>query len=91
MNEDYTKYLSVDNGNGVLISKYDAFILNREKINYCSCKSMSDLIFLIQQCLDENFNDDLEDVLSHLYETHYYQETHKQGLAFASLFLMYKK
>ena len=77
MNEDYTKYLSVDNGHGVLISKNDAYLLDKFDIDYYGCSSMSDLILLIEKCLEEDYDEELDLVLEHLSEVHYYQEVHK--------------
>ncbi len=75
--EDYTKYLSIDNGHGILLSKSDAYILNMYHINYCNCSSLKELIFLIEECLDECYDVELENVLMNLTEVHYYHETNK--------------
>jgi len=78
--EDYRKYLSIDNGKGILISKNDASILDMYNIDYYNCKSIKDLIFIINNYIDDNYDcelDDLEDVLNHLSEMHYYNEVKK--------------
>ena len=77
MNEDYTKYLSIDNGKGVLISRDSLRVLDRYSIDYAGCTSMKDLIVLIEDVLDECYDDELEIVLENLSETYYYQEVHK--------------
>lgn len=77
MIEDYTKYLSIDNGYGILINKDDAFILDQFHIDYYSCHSLKELIILIENVLDEDESDELEDVISHLNETYYYQNVKK--------------
>ncbi len=77
MKEDYTKYLSIDNGKGILISKDNAFILDKFSIDYVSCTNMKDLIILIEEVLDECYDEELEGVLENLSETYYYQEVHK--------------
>ena len=77
---DYYKYLSVDNGNGLLFSMNDARVMDFYNINYHNCRSMGDLIMIIGQFIDDNYNDDieeLEEVLSHLMESHYYFEVKK--------------
>ncbi len=77
MFEDYTKYLSIDNGHGVLISKSDACLLDRYHIDYYGCSCLSDLILLIEKYLDEDYDEELDLVLEHLCEVHYYQEVNK--------------
>ena len=81
MKLDCSRYLSVDNGYGILISQADALVLDQCKIVYLNCRSMSDLIMLLSNYIDDNYDgefDDIEDVLSHLMENHYYNETKKQ-------------
>ena len=51
---DYRKYLSIDNGKGLLISKSDAFILEQYGINYYDCSSISDLMLIINRFIDDN-------------------------------------
>ena len=78
--EDYRKYLSIDNGKGLLISKNDVFVLEHYDIDYCRCSSLSDLILLLSNYIDDNYDselDDLEEVLEHLMEMHYYYEIKK--------------
>ena len=77
MLEDYTKYLSVDNGHGVLISKDDAYLLDKYHIDYYSCFSLKELIQQIENCIDDEYDEELELVLEHLNETYYYQNVHK--------------
>lgn len=77
MLEDYTKYLSIDNGYGILINKDDAFILEQYGVDYYSCRSLKELIILIENVLDESDSEELEDVISRLSETYYYQNVKK--------------
>lgn len=78
---DYTKYLSYDNGNGLLLNKNDIFVLEQYGIDYFNCSSISDLIFKIGEFIDDsNWLDDmegLEEVVDHLNEMHYYNEIKK--------------
>ena len=46
MMEDYSKYLSYDNGKGILLNKYDKEVLDRYQINYQECSSIKSLIIL---------------------------------------------
>lgn len=78
--EDYRKYLSIDNGKGLLIRRNDAYILDSYGINYSSCSSISDLIVIISKYIDDNEIyelEDLEEVLSNLSEINYYNNTKK--------------
>ena len=76
---DYTNYLSVDNGKGLLLSRGDIEVLNRYKFDYHKYFSLSTLIFDIDNYLNNNIDDadDLEEVLIHLSETHYYKDINK--------------
>ena len=78
---DYTKYLSYDNGKGLLINFNDVFVLEKYGIDYSNCLNITDLIFQISEVLDNRlYEEDMEDlleVLSHLNEMHYYYETKK--------------
>ena len=75
--EDYSKYLSYDNGHGILLSSYDVLVLDRYHIDYVNCYSIKDLMIKIENELDIEYDDELDDVLSHLNEMHYYHETNK--------------
>lgn len=76
---DYSKYLSVDNGKGLLLKRSDCFVLEQYGIDYYKY-SMGDLILVIGNYIDDHYDDDIEDleeVLSNLVETHYYTEVKK--------------
>lgn len=78
--EDYRKYLSYDSGKGYLLSYYDVEVLNRHGIAYQECSNLKELIFLVEKYLDWNCEeelDELEEVLGHLNEMHYYYEVNK--------------
>ena len=80
MMEDYSKYLSYDNGKGILLNKYDKEVLDRYQIKYKECSSIKSLIILITDYLEDNYYeelDELENVLEHLEEIYYYNEVKK--------------
>ena len=77
MLEDYTKYLSIDNGRGVLISRDDLAILERFKIDFFQASSLKELILQIEECLEEDYDEDLETVIDHLSEVYYYEKVNK--------------
>jgi len=78
--EDYSKYLSYDNGKGLLLKKDDVFVLEQYGIDYKNCSSLGDLVIYIGNYIDDCAFEDveaLEEVLEHLMEVHYYHETNK--------------
>lgn len=77
MDEDYRKYLSYDNGHGLLISSYDKMIIDRYFVNYDCLTNVSDLIVLLEKVLEEFDDEELLNVIEHLSEVHYYQEVNK--------------
>ena len=77
MDEDYRKYLSYDNGHGILISSYDKMIIDRYFVNYDCLTKVSDLIILLEKVLEEFDDEELLNVIEHLSEVHYYQEVNK--------------
>lgn len=77
---DYSKYLSIDNGQGLLLNPNDVYVLKHYGIDYMKCSNMSDLIFIIGVYVDNHYNeelDELEEVLDHLLEVHYYTQVNK--------------
>lgn len=77
---DYRKYLSIDNGKGLLINQNDAFILEQYGIDYKKFSNMNDLIFALGNYIDSSYDEEieiLEEVMEHLLEYHYYYETKK--------------
>ena len=77
---DYLKYLSYDNGKGLLLNNNDKEVLDKYQINYQSCSNIKSLVVYINEYLEDNYYDELEDleyVLEHLEETYYYNEVNK--------------
>ena len=64
--------------NGLLLSDEDVSILKKYDINYLNVKDMKELLFIIDDILNEN-NDltDLEELCSKLEEISYYNMTNK--------------
>ena len=71
---DYSKYLSIDNGKGLLLNKEDIAILYKYGFDYKTYTNLSNLIFDIDNYINSNYlvDDDLEKVLIDLSETNYY-------------------
>ena len=76
---DYSKYLSVDNGRGLLLSQDDIEILNRYGFDYHNYTDLGSLIFDIDNYISYNldYDDDLELVLMRLSEKYYYNNVNK--------------
>ena len=70
--DDYSKYLSYDNGKGILLSYEDKEVLDRYDIDYNNISDIDMLLYEIDKCLEYNFSEDLELVLIHLSEVKYY-------------------
>ena len=58
--EDYRKYLSIDNGKGILLKQNDAYILSSYGIDYEEYSSMNDLIVVVSNYLDEHLDEELD-------------------------------
>lgn len=71
---DYSKYLSIDNGKGLLLNKEDIAILYKYGFDYKTYTNLSNLIFDIDNYINSNYlvDDDLEKVLIDLSEINYY-------------------
>ncbi|MBR3161910.1 MAG: hypothetical protein IKF19_04190 [Bacilli bacterium] len=71
---DYYKYLSIDNGKGVLFNREDIDILSLYGFDYMKYSNIRELIFDIDNYLNDTYEelDDLEEVLVRLSEIDYY-------------------
>lgn len=63
--------------NNMLLSDYQISVLNRNGINYNIFNNIRDLLFEIENCLDDYFDEELDLVSSQLAEFIYYNETKK--------------
>ena len=67
--------------NGIMLNDEQRDILSKHGIDYNNCKSLKELLFKIEQCLnDENIdydNIDLENVSLELSEIYYYNNVNK--------------
>ena len=77
-NIDYTKYLSLDNGKGILLSVGDVQILKRYGFDFECYSSIKDLLMDLDNYCNNNFiEEDLEDVLNKISEMYYYNYVNK--------------
>ena len=74
--EDYSKYLSVDNGKGLLLNQDDIIVLENNGFDYTKYSSLSELIFDVDNYINQGYGDDiLEEVLLKISEVNYYINT----------------
>ena len=74
---DYDKLLLSRRENGLLLSDYQISILNRSGIDYSKFFNFRDLLFEIQLCLDDFYDEELDLVSSQISEFIYYNDTNK--------------
>lgn len=76
--EDYSKYLSVDNGKGLLLNQDDILVLENNGFDYTKYSSLSELIFDVDNYINQGYGDDiLEEILLKISEVNYYINTKK--------------
>lgn len=74
---DYEKLLLKRRDNNILLSDYQVSVLNKNGIDYRNFSNVRDLLFEIETCLDDNFNEELDNVSLQLSEFVYYSDTKK--------------
>lgn len=77
---DLEKDMLKDYGNGMLLTENYIEVLNRYNIDYKKCSSLNSLIYEIEECLNDSYTadaDDLEWLATELSERNYYQNTRK--------------
>lgn len=72
------KYMHKEVKNGIFLSDYQLEVLNRYGIDINNVASINDLIFQIDEVLNEESDaDDLDMILNELMEFNYYSNTNK--------------
>ena len=74
---NYENLLLKRRENNILLSDYQVSILNKNGINYNNFSNIRDLLFEIENCLDDDFDEELDMVSQQLSEYIYYNETKK--------------
>lgn len=75
INPDYTMMKKLSNG--LYLSQEQIDILEEFNIDYMSCKSLSDLIYVIEEINNEAEYDVLSNLLDVLQERNYYENFNK--------------
>lgn len=68
---------SLNSINGLLLSNKEIEILDKYNIDYKNCKSLKEVICLIENILDEDNYSDLDMISQSISERDYYQNTNK--------------
>ncbi|MEG0826041.1 MAG: hypothetical protein RR404_01085 [Bacilli bacterium] len=76
VSDNINKY-SINEKNGILITNEEISILERYAIDYKKYSGMKELLFDIEMCLNNEYNEDLEYVVLNLSERDYYRNTNK--------------
>ena len=74
---EYQQLLLKRRENNILLSDYQVSILKRNGIEYQRYNNIKDLLFEIENSLEDYFDDELDIVSSQLAEYIYYNETKK--------------
>ena len=74
---NYSDLLLSRRENGFLLSDYQVSVLNRNGIDYRRYNNVRELLFEIENYLDEDFDEELDLVSSQLSEFIYYTDTKK--------------
>ena len=74
---DINKNFIIYNTNDIYLTEEQVDILNFYNIDYRKCKSVSELISLIERNKDDDNYDDLDWVSSNLSDFNYYHNTNK--------------
>lgn len=74
---DTLNIILVRRENGLLLSNYQVDVLKRNGLDYLKYGNIHDLLFDIEECLYDNYDDELDLVSSQLSEFVYYNETKK--------------
>ena len=72
------KYMHKEIKKGIFLSQYQCEVLQRYNINPYACSSINELIFMIDEVLeDESDADDLDGISREISEFNYYANTNK--------------
>ena len=72
------KYMHKEIKNGIYLYEYQCEVLNRYGINPKECASINDIMFLIDEILEDDPDaDDLDNISREISEFNYYANTNK--------------
>ena len=71
------KYMHKELDNGLFLSDYQIEVLLRNKIDPYKCSGVSELIYLIDEALEEDLDEELDIISKEISEFNYYTNTNK--------------
>ena len=71
------KYMHKELDNGLFLSDYQIEVLQRNEINPYECGSINELIYLIDEALEESDDEELDIISKEIIEFNYYTNTNK--------------
>ena len=71
---DLDSFMNIDNGNGILLSKYEIELLLKYDIDYRNYSDIESLLKEIDDILENDYIEELEDIVIKLEEQHYYKD-----------------
>ena len=74
---DLDSFMNIDNGNGILLSKYEIELLLKYDIDYRNYSDIESLLKEIDDILENDYIEELEDIVIKLEEQHYYNDIKK--------------
>lgn len=76
---DFDSLSFVEVSKNIMLTKKEIEVLNRYKINYQNCNNLKEIIFMIEDVLDDMdiIDEDLEIISESISERDYYQNTNK--------------
>ena len=74
---DLDSFMNIDNGNGILLSKYEIELLLKYYIDYRNYSDIESLLKEIDDILENDYIEELEDIVIKLEEQHYYKDIKK--------------
>ena len=74
---DLDSFMNIDNGNGILLSKYEIELLLKYDIDYRKYSDIESLLKEIDDILENDYIEELEDIVIKLEEQHYYKDIKK--------------
>ena len=74
---DLDSFMNIENGNGILLSKYEIELLLKYDIDYRNYSDIESLLKEIDDILENDYIEELEDIVIKLEEQHYYKDIKK--------------
>ena len=74
---DLDSFMNIDNGNGILLSKYEIELLLKYDIDYRNYSNIESLLKEIDDVLENDYIEELENIVIKLEEQHYYKDIKK--------------